>query len=205
MLLGKTMKLTTIPLALLAVLCLGGNPDSCDALSIQSDRRINHGCAKSPDHEDSDVSPKLFNVKCPPPHLSIHNFSFPEPVVSTGRRKKISIHSRSNIFREIHEQRTPLPRCSLLHSLAVVASCRRLSFFILSVSLVNYIRSSVLKVSLVRYHVICTHKKRWLCILHNSDFGPSLFSLVSGTSRYRKAANTCLMSVPGHSCCSTTP
>lgn len=146
MLLGKTMKLTTIPLALLAVLCLGGNPDSCDALSIQSDRRINHGCAKSPDHEDSDVSPKLFNVKCPPPHLSIHNFSFPEPVVSTGRRKKISIHSRSNIFREIHEQRTPLPRCSLLHSLAVVASCRRLSFFILSVSLVNYIRSSVLKI-----------------------------------------------------------
>ena len=56
---------------------------------------------------------------------------------------------RSTIMHECHSNdETATSHNSLLHSLALVATCRRLSFLIVSMALVNFVRSSILKVSI---------------------------------------------------------
>ena len=56
---------------------------------------------------------------------------------------------RSTIMHKYHSNdETATSHNSLLRSLALVATCRRLSFLIVSMALVNFVRSSILKVSI---------------------------------------------------------
>ena len=167
------MKSPKMPLVLLAVLCLGTILGSCTALSIQSNRRINSGYRKSvlsyASKFQRDV-PTLFNSRLPTSptiHSNIHNASpsVQRPIFPIDLRKLFhqvqSIgFSRGNNVTEIHEEKTTVPHYSLLHSFAMVAACRRLSFLILSVSLVNNFRYSILKASICYayyYQDICIH------------------------------------------------
>lgn len=138
--LSKTMKSTPIPQVVLAVLCMGTILGSCTAFSTQSHPQI----AKS-QHD----LPTLFNSRFPTAPSddarSIHNAStFIEGLIPIDLTKLL--HSRvGNHDTEIRAEKT-YSRHSLLHSLAVVTACRRLSFLILSVSLVNFFRSTILKI-----------------------------------------------------------
>jgi len=153
------MKSPKMPLVLLAVLCLGAILGSCTALSIQSNRRINPGYRRSVISYASKFqrdAPTLFNSKLPTPpttHSNLHNASpsvrgpiFPIDLRKLFHKVQSIGFSRGNDVTEIHEEKTTVPHYSLLHSLAMVATCRRLSFLILSVSLVNNFRSRILKI-----------------------------------------------------------
>ena len=135
-----TITTTMKPLALLTALFLWGNFFICDAFSIQSCRQIKSDCSKLYD---------LGVTKLSPARSDIYN------------RKSINMRGivgliQGVIVREIPETTTSDPQYSLLHllqSFAIVGWCRRLSLFILSVSLVNYSRSSIFKVSVRNFGI----------------------------------------------------
>lgn len=98
--------------------------------------------------------------------------------------RNISYSSRSEMKQT---STTCFDGTNLLHSIALVASCRRLSFLFLSVVVVNFVRSTILKVSVFYAHQLLglVHEKihNWPCI---------------SLCRYPKAIKRCLTNVHGH-------
>jgi len=127
------MKSTPIPQAVLTALCLGTILGSCTAFSTQSHPQI----AKS-QHDLPTLFNSRFHAAPADDARSIHNAStFVKDLIPIDSTKLL--HSREG-------NHDTYSRYSLLHSLAVVTACRRLSFLILSVSLVNFFRSTILKI-----------------------------------------------------------
>lgn len=132
-----------VPHVVLALMCPGTLLGSCAAVSIQSRRRINHGyrrlksCAKfRPD------SPKSFRSRVPG---ASHN-SFSMHPASLLVRGPTLFGLKTVLEVDIHVDNST-PRHLMLRSLAFVATCRRLTFLILSVSFVNFFRSTILEAS----------------------------------------------------------
>ena len=142
----KTRKCTRIPVLLvplvdLALMCPGTLLGSCAALSIQSRPRINHGCQRFEScakfrHD------KPFSSR--DPGASYDSFSMhPASLLVQGP----ALFGHRTLFEaDIHLDNSP-PRHDMLRSLALVAACRRLTFLILSVFFVNFVRSTILKAS----------------------------------------------------------
>ena len=80
---------------------------------------------------------------------------------------------------------------NLMHSIALVATCRRLSFLILSITIVNFIKSTIFKASTV----IGRSNDDDIDILISNSYN-------SNPHRYQSNKVECLMSVRGHLLCS---
>ena len=156
------MAKSTSMLTLLAVvLCLGTILEGCSAFSVQPNGRgVDLGCQgkrlpavsctgfhqKLVLGDSNSESTLLFNTRLSTA-LSVAldgNQSLPRSILQRFHGKQTTVADISSNS-EIHNQHNN----NLLHSFAVVAAGRRIAFLFLSATLVNFVRSTVLKASVI--------------------------------------------------------
>ena len=178
------------------IACLLSLGRSCNALTVHRyNKRLGY-------HSVSYQHTKLQNAS------TINGSSFTEEPninqtlhrIRTNRVKKNENSNTNGLgyrilvsYAEINDKRratkaaTNMHNYNLMHSIALVAFCRRLTFLFLSITLVNFIRSTILKASTVKRS--------------NDDDMTSLY-LIHTNLRYQSNRVECLMSVRGHLLCS---